>query len=70
LQTTEFTDVFKDGLSQKTAESAKFPVLWRALHKNFTLALRRKRAELAGLLPEAERRLESLRQALTRVNAA
>jgi len=32
-------------------------------------ALKRKRAELAGLLPEAERRLESLRQTLTRVNA-
>ena len=61
---------FKDGFSQKRAESAKFPVLSRVRHKNFILDLRRKRAELAGLLPEAERRLESLRQALTRVNAA
>jgi hypothetical protein len=38
----------------------KFPVLWRVRHKNFILALRRKHAELAGLLPEADGRLESL----------
>jgi len=31
-------------------------------------ALKRKRAELAGLIPEAERRLESLRQAMASVD--
>ena len=31
-------------------------------------ALKRKRAELAGLIPEAERRLESLRQAVASVD--
>lgn len=31
-------------------------------------ALRRKRAELAGLIPEAERRLESLREAIASID--
>ena len=39
-------------------------------HHSRSEAQVRRAAELPGLLPEAERRLESLRQALTRLNAA
>jgi hypothetical protein len=70
----------RDRNSQPAGNSSESPVLWTSATRNLAapaLHFRRgkqpchsrpeaQRAELAGLIPEAERRLESLRQATVR----